>query len=141
MHEVKKSSHKKIPWLLGYAVVFFMLAQISQHALKEPLLCNTGISFGLKLPPVMLFFGIAGAFFLLLFFLIKAESYFSPWKKSLFLGGGLFLGGALSNIFDRLTLGCVPDFFRVVFFFPAFNIADIGISCGAILFLISIVRK
>jgi signal peptidase II len=50
----------------------------------------------------------------------------------------LILGGALGNVIDRLTLGAVVDFLDFHAFgyhWPAFNLADSGISCGAVLLL------
>ncbi|MFA5598950.1 MAG: signal peptidase II [Pusillimonas sp.] len=49
------------------------------------------------------------------------------------------LGGALGNLIDRLQHGHVIDF--LLFYwqqwhFPAFNIADIAITCGAILLIL-----
>jgi signal peptidase II len=46
----------------------------------------------------------------------------------------LILGGALGNLVDRLMLGAVVDFlhFHVAqHYFPAFNLADSAITCGA----------
>lgn len=46
----------------------------------------------------------------------------------------LVLGGALGNLYDRMMLGYVVDFIHVhygTWHFPAFNIADCGISVGA----------
>lgn len=46
----------------------------------------------------------------------------------------LVLGGALGNLYDRMMLGYVVDFIHVHYgslHFPAFNIADCGISVGA----------
>ena len=48
----------------------------------------------------------------------------------------LILGGAIGNVIDRLLHGAVVDFLDFHAFgwhWPAFNVADIGISCGAIL--------
>lgn len=48
----------------------------------------------------------------------------------------LILGGAIGNVIDRVLYGAVVDFldFHVLgWHWPAFNVADIGISCGAIL--------
>ncbi len=57
------------------------------------------------------------------------------------LNGGLalILGGALGNLYDRVVLGHVVDYLSFHFgsySFPAFNIADIAISCGAFLLII-----
>jgi signal peptidase II len=46
----------------------------------------------------------------------------------------LIVGGALGNLYDRLVLGYVIDFIHVHYgnwHFPAFNIADSGITVGA----------
>jgi len=55
------------------------------------------------------------------------------------LGLGLILGGALGNLWDRLTLGYVVDFISVHYdhhYFPTFNIADSAISVGAVCLLL-----
>lgn len=62
---------------------------------------------------------------------------FRPW----WLGAGLalLLGGALGNLYDRIVHGHVVDFISVHYggwYFPAFNLADTAITCGAILLII-----
>lgn len=47
----------------------------------------------------------------------------------------LVIGGALGNLYDRLVHGYVIDFlsFHVAgWYYPAFNVADIGITLGAV---------
>lgn len=47
----------------------------------------------------------------------------------------MILGGAIGNLIDRLIHGAVVDFLDVYYqhyHWPAFNVADMGISCGAI---------
>lgn len=59
------------------------------------------------------------------------------WLLALSLS--LILGGALGNLWDRLTLGYVVDFISVHYggsYFPAFNIADSAISVGAVCMLL-----
>lgn len=56
----------------------------------------------------------------------------------------LVLGGALGNLYDRLTLGYVVDFLLFHYrgwYWPAFNVADSAISCGIVLLLIDSFRK
>lgn len=51
----------------------------------------------------------------------------------------LILGGALGNLYDRVTLGYVVDFIHAHWnhsYFPAFNIADSAITVGAIMILV-----
>lgn len=64
--------------------------------------------------------------------------------KVLFSGLGLILGGALGNMIDRIRVGQVVDFldFYVgTHHWPAFNVADIAISTGGVLLLISLYKK
>src|SRR5690606_40575061 len=67
-----------------------------------------------------------------------------PDEKLFCFALALVLGGALGNLYDRLTLGYVVDF---LFFhyrqysFPAFNVADSAISVGVALLLWDGVRK
>ena len=56
------------------------------------------------------------------------------------VGYGLIMGGAFSNLFDRVIYGYVIDFFDIYIFgydFPVFNIADSGIVIGVIILIIS----
>jgi len=60
--------------------------------------------------------------------------------KSLFCSGlALILGGALGNLYDRLTYGHVVDFldFHVAgWHWPAFNVADSAITVGAAILIV-----
>jgi signal peptidase II len=68
-------------------------------------------------------------------------------------GLGLILGGAIGNLIDRVRLGKVVDFVLVHDYlpfshpwlawldpFPAFNVADSAITCGAIAVILSSLR-
>jgi signal peptidase II len=49
------------------------------------------------------------------------------------------LGGAIGNVIDRIQHGHVIDFLLFYWnnwYFPAFNVADIAITCGAILLVL-----
>lgn len=62
----------------------------------------------------------------------------------LFTGLGLILGGALGNMIDRIRLGEVIDFldfYIAAYHWPAFNVADIAISFGSVLLLVSVYRN
>lgn len=51
----------------------------------------------------------------------------------------LILGGALGNLIDRVAYGYVVDFLSFHWeqhYFPAFNLADSAISCGAFLLIL-----
>jgi len=56
----------------------------------------------------------------------------------------LILGGAVGNLYDRITLGYVVDFLHFYwqdYHFPAFNIADTAISIGAGMMILDLFRS
>jgi signal peptidase II len=52
-------------------------------------------------------------------------------------GAGLLVGGSLGNLIDRLVHGSVTDFIDLAHW-PAFNVADCGITVGAILIVLGL---
>ena len=61
-----------------------------------------------------------------------------PDQKLFCLALSLILGGAVGNVIDRVLVGAVVDFLdfhAFGFHWPAFNVADMAISCGAILLI------
>jgi signal peptidase II len=51
----------------------------------------------------------------------------------------MILGGALGNLIDRISYGYVVDFLSFHWgehYFPAFNVADSAITCGAFLLIV-----
>jgi len=55
------------------------------------------------------------------------------------LAMGLYLGGAIGNLIDRLTVGYVIDFISIGSL-PIFNIADLSIILGMILFILGVIE-
>ena len=97
---------------------------------------NPGISFGMlanggiavTVMLTLLAFAVAG------WMLWKAPG-FQPMER---LGAGLIAGGAIGNAVDRIRFGKVVDFIDVyvqTWHWPAFNIADAGITVGALLWI------
>ena len=65
-------------------------------------------------------------------------------QKLFCLALALVLGGALGNLYDRLTLGYVVDFlfFHIgQYYWPAFNLADSAITVGVALLLLDGFKK
>ncbi len=65
-------------------------------------------------------------------------------QKLFALGIALILGGAIGNIIDRILRGQVVDFvllFWKDFYWPAFNVADCGITVGAALLILDERRR
>ena len=60
-------------------------------------------------------------------------------QEWLAIGLALILGGAVGNAYDRFIDGYVVDYLHFHWgeaYFPAFNVADIGITTGAIMLII-----
>ena len=56
-------------------------------------------------------------------------------------GMALILGGGAGNMVDRLANGTVTDFIATTFMnFPVFNVADMFVTCGAVLSFLLYVR-
>ena len=63
----------------------------------------------------------------------------NPDEKMFCLSLSSILGGAIGNVVDRLQHGYVVDFLDFFWgssHFPAFNVADMGITLGAILLIL-----
>jgi len=65
--------------------------------------------------------------------------------RALFCAGlALIIGGALGNLYDRLTLGHVVDFLLLHYrgwYYPAINVADTAITIGAAALVIDSFRE
>jgi len=95
---------------------------------------NTGVSYGLlsNFPQPVVFIIIGIAFGALIWWWITAKTFI------LRLGLALALGGALSNIVDRVLYGAVADFFHLYLLGRSlfvFNLADAFIFIGALLLI------
>jgi signal peptidase II len=65
-------------------------------------------------------------------------------SRALRFGLALIMGGALGNLYDRVLVGTVTDFLDLYvnsFHWPAFNVADSGITIGAALVLLDLIQS
>ena len=96
---------------------------------------NNGISFGLfnndnEINALI----ISLIATVIIIFLIRLLS--KSKTKKLSIGLGMIIGGAIGNVIDRSIYGAVMDFLDVhinVYHWPAFNVADSGITVGALI--------
>lgn len=106
-------------------------------------LCNSGISFGIQFSGVFFWlfvaiFSLFGIFYYVFLYHKKQLPHFS----FLFLVGlAILVGGVLSNLTDRILLGCVLDYISFFQNFPVFNLADVGISWGSCLIIFFLLSK
>ena len=104
--------------------------------LNFDLVWNTGIGFGLFASNSSLIYNLIT---FLIGFIILALIYVTISSKNLdkFIFS-IIIGGALGNFYDRLNLNAVPDFIDLhynEFHWFTFNIADIFITLGIIIFI------
>ena len=91
---------------------------------------NTGMALGLMEGNALLIL-IAGAILSFICYLVLRKMQLSGFAP---LCLSLMAGGAIGNALDRLVYGHVLDMFELLFInFYIFNVADIGVVCGAIL--------
>lgn len=95
---------------------------------------NTGIVFGLfsRAPWVLwVTFGVT--------LTLSFVSRFVKGPSLAKVGLQMIVGGAIGNIIDRLRFGYVVDFINLRYFPAIFNIADLFITVGGALILLSLV--
>jgi len=141
---------------LAIAAVIVVLDQLTKHwavnaladgaarhvvwTLQWNLTFNSGMAFsrGEGWGPVigLLAFGVV---------LVLASTSARLGTRSAEVAAGLLIGGALGNLVDRLfrgdgwMRGAVVDFIDMQWW-PIFNIADIGVTVGAVLFAVAALR-
>jgi signal peptidase II len=107
---------------------------------------NRGAAFGFLNQPDtnwQTYFFIAAtvlAFMIIASLLSKAD----PRDRFLAATLGLILGGAMGNLVDRVRTGEVVDFLDFAigsYHWPAFNVADIAITCGSLMLIFNMYRR
>lgn len=101
---------------------------------------NTGAAWGMFDQSTLLL----GAFSLVVCAALTAYLFAAGRRASVFevVGVALVVAGGLGNAIDRFTLGYVVDFIEPVFIdFPTFNVADIGVTCGFVIFFLAVALR
>ena len=159
MHERKKIAKPKMTvfcLLLVAAAVFFdqyskylavtNLKDKNAYVLIDKVLelyyiVNTGSSWGMLAGQKALILFISAVIVALCIFMIfksPEDVKFIPFNVSL----SMIIAGGIGNGIDRIRYSYVIDFiyFKVINF-PVFNVADIFVTCGAIMFILLILFK
>ena len=96
------------------------------------LIYNTGASFGIFQNKTLglTIFSIVGMLAIGVFYYVLPKTKrMRPMRLTL----AMIIGGGIGNIIDRIAMGKVTDMFSFdLINFPVFNVADIGVTCGAI---------
>ncbi len=132
-----KGKQKYAAWCIGGGL--FIIDRIMKtFFIMRFAVCNTGVAFSIAIPGTILL--IVNVFFILGILLWYIRT---PYVKSALINRGMacLVGGAVSNMIDRLWYGCVVDYLYVFLDFIWFNIADIAIVCGGALIIMECFRK
>lgn len=87
--------------------------------------------------------GLSAASLVLIGFLLWHPGGRLGNSRRLRIALALIMGGALGNVYDRIVRGAVIDFLEFYisdYRWPAFNVADMGITIGTALVLLDILR-
>lgn len=129
-------------WVLEYAVTSAEAVRVTSF-FNLVLGWNRGISFGMlgghELPPWTLALFSGSIAVALVVWMLRTHD------RLIAASLALIIGGAVGNTLDRIRHGAVTDFldFHLVdWHWPAFNMADVGVVCGAALLIMdSFVRQ
>ena len=106
--------------------------------LNLDLVFNTGIGFGLLSFNENLYYNLITTLIIIVIIIIGFFTFKSKKKEKLFFT--FILGGAIGNVYDRITYKAVPDFIDLHignFHWFSFNIADIFITLGIIFMILT----
>jgi len=95
---------------------------------------NSGIAFGIQLPPIVQEVLIGIALIIVAIIAVRSARTTNYQLSTTNLSFGLIIGGGIANVIDRIPDGLVTDFIQIGTF-PTFNIADSCITVGAALLL------
>ncbi len=100
---------------------------------------NTGAAFSMLQDNTIFLTVINALFIIVLHMFIKKEKDLSKFSC---LSLGLIMGGMFGNLLDRIIHHGVIDFIYISLIdFPVFNIADMGITIGVVLLIISFILE
>lgn len=117
-----------VVWTTGAIVVDQVSKFLVTRIWPDLIVLNKNVAFSIELP----------VWVVLLALIVLVAVGFSQWrgwsaqdKKVRAWALGLLLGGALSNILDRVMFGAVRDFIDLRVW-PVFNLADVALTLGVI---------
>lgn len=127
--------------LISNSIAFQSEIKIIPHFFYITNVHNEGAAWSLFSGNVLLlaFLGIVALVFIYYFFLKGKE--LSKLEIVLY---SLLIGGIIGNFIDRIFLGYVVDYIGVIlidYYFPIFNIADMGIVISVFIMLILSIKE
>ena len=110
-------------------LVFIAVDQLAKNVFAFTSFCNKNIAWNIPVHAGIFYFVWIAIVASLIYIFFKSKNIY----PKIFLI--IILSGAISNIIDRVRLGCVVDYIDLKFW-PVFNLADVYITVGIILLLI-----
>ncbi len=113
--------------------------EIIPGILKFTHIQNKGAAFGMLSDNRWVFMIIS---VIVIIAMIVALKYFKPSHKLYYISISMILGGGIGNMIDRVRLGYVVDFVDFCafdFWKWVFNVADIAVTVGCILFIVYLI--
>ncbi len=102
---------------------------------------NTGAAFGM-LKNGVIFLIVIVSIVIIAVIVYKRKIPRTRYYRPLHILTVFILAGAFGNLIDRIRLRYVVDMFHFYWFeFPVFNVADIYVTCSAILLMILLLTK
>ena len=138
---------EKVPWEIGNPTYHFggenQPISIIDNFLYIVHITNEGAAWGILSGQTYLLTSIALIALLALWMFRKYLGFNSAIGQ---IALGMFAGGVIGNLIDRSIYGHVVDFIDVHlplinYRWPAFNIADCGISIGVIIYIFTTIRE
>lgn len=103
------------------------------HLIRFDLVHNTGAAWGSFSDATSLIALFTALLCVVILVFALYETKQAPCVEMIALA--LIFAGGIGNLFDRVVYGYVVDMITPLFIsFPTFNVADIGVTCGVILF-------
>jgi len=129
--------------LESYIKYFLILNKVPKQGfyffniLQIALFPNQNIAFSLPLPQILTIVIVIVILMVLSYIWVQSLLKNNLWGLT---ASSLIILGALSNLLDRLLFGFVIDYINI-FIWPVFNLADIMIVAGIIIYILSEFKK
>lgn len=149
----KKNENRKVffvnfVFFIGLNIIInFVCKYIATHNLLFPnpilrltFVHNSGAAFNLfeSQIPFLVAIGVLAIIYIIYSVYISSNAL----NKASAVGFAFMAAGIAHNMYERIYLGYVQDYFNFNFInFPVFNMADILITCGAVILISQILAK
>lgn len=113
--------------------------EMSLGVVDFTLVHNRGAAFGMGQGHGMFFIVLAVIVSIAVIAWLFVSKDHNAWEV---VGLALVVAGGIGNCIDRLTTQYVVDFINFTFIdFPVFNVADMCVTCGVVIFMVAFIAR